>query len=299
MAASPTYTSSLGDSLPDMVMAARQTREYVGVVPNLVDRQTLGSSTGLTWHEVQFAQLTAQGIGETEVLDNPQEITDTDLPVTPTVVGIHTLVLDRVKERIAEVALSQLGTLGQNAIQRKKDDDGIVTIDGATTALGATGAAMDWGLIAAGANRITGNTTEGAIGEIHCVLHPHHFRDIDDQITSGALGTAVGTANAAAVTPGLTQQTFMRSYRGMISDANMWRDGNIPIDGDDDAKGGVFAREGIILVQGRSPYVRDRDEPGTGGGATSIFLYDEYAYGERSSGNWLYEIVADATAPTS
>jgi hypothetical protein len=28
-----------------------------------------------------------------------------------------------------------------------------------------------------------------------------------------------------------------------------------------------------------------------------VFLTDEYAYGERSSGNWSFEIIGDATAP--
>ena len=298
MASSTTYTSSLGDSLPDMVMSARQTREYVGVMPNLVDRQTLGSGAGLTWHEVEYAQLTAQGVAETENFDNPQEITDTDLPVTPTVVGIHTLITDRVTQRIATVGLSQLGTLGQNAIQRKKDEDGIVVLDGATTPLGSSGATLDWGVIAAASSNILGNTTEGASGEIFGVLHPFGFRDIDDSIT-GAISHGTPSSNNALPTPGIGQQTFMRSYRGMIADVNMFRDGNITLDGTPDAKGGVFAREGIILVQGRSPYVRDRDEPSIGGGGTSVFLYDEYAYGERSVGNWLYEIVHDATAPTS
>jgi len=28
-------------------------------------------------------------------------------------------------------------------------------------------------------------------------------------------------------------------------------------------------------------------------------MYDEYAYGERSAGNWLFEVISDATTPTS
>ena len=36
-----------------------------------------------------------------------------------------------------------------------------------------------------------------------------------------------------------------------------------------------------------------------GGGANELIIYDEYAWGERSAGNWLYELYTDATAPTS
>ena len=85
----------------------------------------------------------------------------------------------------------------------------------------------------------------------------------------------------------------------MISGAQTYEDGNITIDGGDDAKGGVFAQEGIVLVQGRAAWILTKERPEIGGGATSVYHYDEYAYGERSSGNWLYEIYSDATAPTS
>ena len=61
----------------------------------------------------------------------------------------------------------------------------------------------------------------------------------------------------------------------------------------------MFAQEAIVLVQGRSPRTATIRREDIGGGATVMYLYDEYAYGERSAGNWLFEIIADATAPTS
>ena len=36
-----------------------------------------------------------------------------------------------------------------------------------------------------------------------------------------------------------------------------------------------------------------------GQNTVTLYLYDEYAYGERSAGNWLFEVYSDATAPTS
>lgn len=73
----------------------------------------------------------------------------------------------------------------------------------------------------------------------------------------------------------------------MISNVQVYEDGNITIDASDDAKGGVFAMEAIVLVQGRRLKTETRREPDIGGGATSLWIYDEYAYGERSAGNWL------------
>ena len=48
MAAGDTTTQSLADSLPTVIAAARQVREQEGVVPNLVDKVTLGEGTGVS-----------------------------------------------------------------------------------------------------------------------------------------------------------------------------------------------------------------------------------------------------------
>ena len=61
----------------------------------------------------------------------------------------------------------------------------------------------------------------------------------------------------------------------------------------------MFAQEAIVMVQGRAPRTATVRREDIGGGATVVYLYDEYAYGERSAGNWLFEIQSDATAPTS
>ena len=61
----------------------------------------------------------------------------------------------------------------------------------------------------------------------------------------------------------------------------------------------MFAQEAIILVQGRAPRTATVRREDIGAGSTVVYLYDEYAYGERSAGNWLFEILSDATTPTS
>ena len=291
MASGDTTTQALADSLNTVVAEARQVREFEGVMPQLVDKVTLDPPTGVSWREVSMAQLTAQSVTETPRLDNPQQMSDTLLTITPTVVGIHTLITDRVAARISAKAFAKIGTLGQSAIQRKKDEDGLVVLDGATVILAGSGTTLTDGHIAAGAHRITSNTTEPGNEPLRCVLHGFQIKDIHDVITAG-----VGTYN---LQEGPTARVFAEKFQGMISSAQIYEDGNITIDSAQDAKGGIFAQEAIILVQGRSPSTEVRREPHIGGGANTVFLYDEYAYGERSAGNWLYEIQSDATSPTS
>ena len=288
-----TTTSSLSDSLQTIINSARVTQEYEGVMSKLVDGQKLGKGEGLSWNEVTLANLTAQAITEVTELDNPQEISDTLFSITPTVIGIHTVVTDRVKLRIASIVYSKIGQLGMKACLRKADQDGITVLDGATTSLCGAGVTLNSGYITAAAERIRGNSTEPyGEGTINCVLHPYQIKDIKDELLAG-----VGTYN---VEEGLTANVFRDgTLQGRVGGVNIYEDGNITVDASSDAKGGVFAKDAIVLVTGFSPRAVEVRNEKLGGGATEYLIYFEYAYGERSAGNWLYELISDATAPTS
>src|SRR3990167_509287 len=292
MAVGNTSTGSLADSLPTIRASARIVREYEGTVQRLVENQTLAEGTGLSWSELAFAALSGQAITETETLDNPQQLSDSIISITPTVIGVHTVVTDRVKARIQKIALAKIGSLAQNAVERKKAQDGHTMLDGATTSLPGTGNTLTAGHIAAAASRARlGGTAEPSNPPHYSVLHPYQIKDLFDVVTSG-----VGTYN---IPEGETARVFAEGFRGSISGVQVFEDNLIAANATPDAKGGVFAKEAIILVQGRSPRVINLRNEKLGGGADEVILYDEYAYGERSVGNWLYEIMSDATAPTS
>jgi len=292
MAAGMTTTGSVADSLPEWIMSARQVREYVGVMAQLVDRATLGVGMGLTWQEVSFDQLNAQDITENTELENPQQVSDTNLAITPTVVGVQVRITDRVKDRIVKVAYAKIGGLAQNAVERKKDEDGITVLDsGATTASPGAGATLTAGHIYASVSNIQGNSTEPAMPPFRAVLHPYQIKDLEDELVAGI--------SSAPLMEGPTAQVFTQGWKLPINGCEVYPDGNITPDASDDAKGGVFAKEAIILVQGRAPRAVPVRREHIGGGATDVYHYDEYAYGVRSSTNWLYEIQSDATAPTS
>ena len=293
MAAGDTITQSLADSLDTVVASARQIREQEGVMPNLVDKVTLEEGTGTSWREISMAQLTAQAITETTRLDNPQQMSDTAFAITPTVVGIQTLITDRVASRVNKKSYAQLGSLAQNAIQRKKDEDGLAVVSGATTQLNTAGSAMASSFIAAAVYQISSNATEPGNPPYRAVLHGFHLKDIWDELTA-----AVDTVERSDIS-GITARVFQEGYRGKIAGAEIFEDGNMSIITGDDAVAGVFAQEAIVLVQGRSPRTATVRREDIGGGATVMYLYDEYAYGERSAGNWLFEVETDATLPTT
>lgn len=292
MASGNTVTDSLADSLPTVRSSARIVREYEGVMQRLVDRKTLGEGIGLSWHEISLAALTAQTVTETEELNNPQQLSDSLFSITPSVTAIHTVITDRVATRISKNAFAQTGGLAQNAIERKKDIDGLTVLDGATTSLAGAGTTLTTGHLTAGTARARfGAGTEPSNPPHYIVLQSYQIKDVEDELKSG-----IGTYT---IPEGLTGRVFSEGFAGPIDGAAVFRDDNITIDSATDAKGGVFAKEAIVLVQGRSPRTVMLRNEKLGGGASELIIYDEYAYGERSSGNWLYEIYSDATAPSS
>ena len=291
MAGTPTTTGSLADSLPTIIASARIVREFEGVMVRLSDRTNLADGTGLTWNEISLAQLTAQAVTETTELNNPQNLSDTLFSVTPVMVGVQTIITDRTLRRISKNVAGKIGVLAQNAIQRRKDEDGLTFLDGATTSLGGAGSTIASGHIRAAASRIKSNATERAMGSVYAVLHGYQIKVLGDELLSG-VGTYV-------VTGGATDSTYREGFQGKIAGVDVYEDGNITVDGSDDAKGGVFAKEAAVLVDGFGPKTETQRLIRVGGGANELIIYDEYAWGERSAGNWLYEIYTDATTPTS
>jgi len=294
MTSGVTTTGSLSDSLPVVIDAARTIREFPGQVPKLAERHTLPEGTGLSWDEVELAQMTAQGITETTILENAQEFSDTLRSVTPTVTGITTIVTDRTYRRISKNVVAQMGKLAMEAIERKRDEDGIATFDGATNSQPGANTTLTSGVISAAVSNITGNTTEGADGPLNFVPHPFQLKDIQDEVTAG-----IGSYN---VPEGISEEFFRKGFMGTLFGANVFWDGNISIDSASDAKGGVFAKKGLLYIQGHSPRTEPKRRPEYGGGADQMFLYDEYTFAERrpaSTSVWIWEIYSDATAPTN
>ena len=295
MATGETFTSSLGDSLETIIAAARAVREYEGVMQRLAQVETLEENTGLSWREITYAKLTASSVSETQRVWNPQQFSDSAFALTPTMTVIHTFVSDRVKRRLNQKALAKMGSLSQKAIERKKDTDGITLLDGASNSQPGAGNALSSGVIAAANTNIRSNATEASEGPVRCVLHGFQRKDLYDELTAG-LGTY-------PVPEGVTARVFKEGFAGRIDTVEVFIDDNITVDSSSDAKGGVFAQEGCLLIQGKKPWTETRREPDIGGGGESIWHYDEYIWGERLAANttsaWMWEIYSDATAPTS
>src|SRR5574343_514074 len=240
----------------------------------------------------------ASGCGRyraSEIEEAKNESSDTIFTLMPTVVGMLIVVTDRVKARIASIVYSKIGKLGQRAIERKRELDGLLVLDGFTTSLCGAGSTLTSGHITAAESRIRANSTEPWDGPVAGVLHTYQVKDLKDEIAGG-----IGTY---PVPEGLSARVFQDgSIKWQVCCVLIVDDNYIAIDSADDAKGGVFASGpggAIVHVQGRAPWTKEQYNHGLGGGATEYYHYDEYIFGERSAGNWGFEIYSDATTPTS
>lgn len=287
----PNTVNDLRNGLNTVVASARAVRDFETVMARAVDVQRLAEGQGVSWREVRSERLLAQNITETTELRNPQKYELNLIEFEPTQVGLNVVITDRVKRRLDRKAYSVLGVQMQQAMDKKKDQDGLAILD-TFTSLGGAGSMMTSGLITAATARIRGNSTETGIGQgaLNAVLHPFQIKALEDELKAG-IGTYI-------LTPGMTEQVYKQGFAGTISMANVWYAGNIDVDGSDDAKGGVFARNAIVLVEGYSPRREEDRWPWYGGGADVMYMYDEYIYGTRRS-EWAYEIYTDASTPTS
>jgi len=64
-------------------------------------------------------------------------------------------------------------------------------------------------------------------------------------------------------------------------------------------RGATHSREGVVAVIGMDIKEETDRDIHFGGGADEISLVNEYAFVERSAGNWCFAHLHDATAPTS
>lgn len=288
-----TTTGSLADSKQTIIDSARIIREFEGTFMKTTEAHTLPKGTGMGWEEISLAAISAQTVTENTVLDNPQEFSDSLLSLTPTMSGLNYVITDLVYQRLPALVTGKLGQLGQNAIQRKKDQDYLAIFATATTTLCGTGATLQSGHLRAGRARIRSNTVERAMGPINAVLHGYGIKDIEDELLSG-----VGTYN---IPDGLSKDVWLNGYVGQMKSGGVgvWEDGNIAINATPDARGGIHAKEAVLMVQGFSPRTATRRREEIGGGADEMFHYDDYIFGERGGGQWLFGLLHDATVPAN
>lgn len=294
MATGETTTGSLSGALPSIISQSRIIREDEGTYKRTTDFVQQKKGTGLTWQEFSLNQITGTDITETTRNDNFQQLSGQLLTLEPDMVQILIKITDRTMRKIAAVVEAKMGSLAQNAMERKKDEDYLALFSGfATTVSPGTGNPLSFGHIAAGVANIESNATEPGQGTISTILHGFQIYDIQNEVLAG-----VGTYT---IPNGLTEEVFRKGFRGTVAGSNLFKDGNIAITGTD-SNGAVHALEAVVSVSGMARKPETDRDPYFGGGADVVIMTDEYGFIERTSAGtqvWAQRLQSDTTAPSS
>lgn len=316
MATGLTGSAQITKAVKLFVAEMQYTQEHEQMMTKLVDTRTLPKGQGLTYHEPYVGAITAMEAAMDEEYNNPQQITDSEITITPTEKIVQVLWPDRLNLYISESFPRIAGRLMANALEYKRDVD-LLTLLASTTGVigngtgpltvGVVSAAMAVigpGLPANGSTARTGarSTGDPSTGPYYCLVHPYNVHDLRSQLSGlgtlpGATSGTVGTADKPAIA-GLTtvnMDWIQRHYRGVIAEANLMVNGNLAITSNA-VKGGVWAKDAFVHVtyQGVQNYeYRTQD-----GRFTKQTSWIDYGFGQRVS-VWAQQLWLDATAPTS
>lgn len=158
----------------------------------------------------------------------------------------------------------------------------IASVEGGS--VGTANNALTWADIFNGRARLA---AAGVPGPYSVVLHEYQWLDLATDVNIAGVGTTVLTTQ-----PGFES----RYYIGSLNDMAFYVSGLVPVDGNDDATGGIFNRQALALDMRRGLRIepeRDASLRSTELNATMIYAHGIWrpAYGVK--------IISDATAPGS
>jgi hypothetical protein len=284
-------TASDLDSLIQVIVAEmRFTARHATPMANLVTRVDMPESQGAPFDLPKLDTLTAIDLDEGIDYTSFETVTDTDVSIDPTEVGVFVALTDRMLRRAPAAFEAAISMEAGRAYAYKLDVDLLRQMDSFSNVHGVANDPLDIGKLSAARARVKGGSEPGE-GDIYCVLHPFQIKDIVDDLVPAA-----SAAIPAGISDDVTRDYLTKNWVGRtkLYGMDLFEDGNLEIDASDDAKGGVFARNAIFLAITKEPSEeKERDASLRG---EELVLTGEYGYAE-----WLdaagIEIISDAQAP--
>jgi hypothetical protein len=281
------------DSLIQVIVGEmRFTARHAVPMANLVTRVDMPQHRGSPFDLPKLGTLTAIELTEGVDQTSFESVSDTDVSIDPTEVGVFVGLTDRAMRRAPEAFEAAVAGEAARAYAYKLDLDLLRQLDSFSTSLAGAGNAIAIGHLSAGRSLVKGGSEPGQ-GPVHVVLHPYGIKDIVDDLVPGA-----SNAIPAGISDDVTRQYLTENYVGRtkLYGMNIWEDGNVEIDTSDDAKGGLFCENAIFLAITLEPTEEKQRDASLRG--DELIVVGEYGFAE-----WLdaggVELYHDATAPTA
>lgn len=234
-----TGTAQLSNMMRKFLADARYTLEHKCVMENLVRTETLPEHQGTSHNTPKLGTVTAYSLADGVDMAQAQQLSDSNLAISPAEVGAQVIITDLVADTMSENWLRAAGRILGNAMKKKKDQDLLGQIDSFTTTALGSGASTNLSpaLISAAFGNITGGT-EPAPPPYATVHHPYAWEDVSQ---------AYAVTGTYPISVGPSADALKDYWVNRIAGTNCYSDGNFTI-ASDAVKGGTFSKEAIILV---------------------------------------------------
>ena len=281
-----TTSSSIGHVVDTVIAEARRTQMHRTVMEPLVRTYRVSKGAGDRLEIPKFGTVTAGALVEGTDMTNPQTLTTTKLTITPGEVGAQIVVTDRALRTAREDMSRAAGRVLGDAIAKKLDKDLLGLLDGFSTSLGAAGTNITMGHLRAAVSRLHG-AAQPAPKPHFAVLHPYQAHD---------LAADISPTGTYPVPSGISQTVLENHWVTRAFGVDVFQAGNLTVDANDDAKGGLFSKEAIVLVVFKDWAVeRERDASLR---AWELNVVADYGFGEYED-SWGVELLFDAATPRS
>lgn len=253
------------------------TSEELPLFRSLATENTLIEHSGRSYSMNEYGTVTAFGLTDGVDLTLAQTISDTQTQFTPNEVGLKMVIPKTSVRRNADPGyFATAGNVMWTALRSKIDRDGAdqlssftLTGGGATRQLTASSIAAQLARLRIGDKRRTASnavTAEPVPEPIVGVFHMYSILELTGNLvpyTDVPTGTnnfdmdANGTGDTvgAGRTGGFSDEIIKGGYKvaKMIGGVPLFNSGNISVDGDDDAVGAIFSKQGLRYINEWNP----------------------------------------------
>jgi N4-gp56 family major capsid protein len=253
-------TSTLDDLFVNIVAQARFTAEENALLRNLVTVYDISGQEGKTVQVPKYPSVTAALLTEGTDMSSTT-VSTSSVSVTVAENGAQVFLTDMAAMGAGNPA-DELGTVLGNSIATKMDTDVIALFDGLSTSIGAAATELTASHLFQAAATIRAN---GITSPLVGVFHPKQIYNLIANLTASGVNPNGGD---------LQNEAMRTGFVGTIAGIDLYQSSNITVDGNDDAKGAVFAREAFAMAMKRDFNLepeRDASNRGFELNATAIY----------------------------
>lgn len=232
-----TTSTTLDDLFVNIIAQARFTAEEQSLMMGLVTRYDIGADAGKTIQVPKYPAIAAADLTEGTDMSSTT-VSTSSVTIAVGEVGAQVVLTD-VAAMGAGNPAEELGTVLGNSIATKMDKDLIALFDGFSSSLGAAAQEITVAdLFKAAATLRAAKVT----GPMAAVVHPFQAYQLKANLTNTFANPNGGDAQNTAM---------VNAYVGTIAGIDVYESANITVDGNDDAKGAVFAPEALAIAMKR------------------------------------------------